>query len=54
MQVTILLHMTSTQYSNAMDELNMFVLIGKNEHDDAPDALTGVYENPKPLGKWMV
>lgn len=25
---------------------------GKNEHDDAPDALTGVYENPKPLGKW--
>lgn len=27
---------------------------GKNEHDDAPDALTGVYENPKPLGKWLV
>lgn len=27
---------------------------GKNEHDDAPDALTGVYENPKPLGAWMV
>ncbi len=26
---------------------------GKNEHDDAPDALTGVYENPKPLGKWL-
>lgn len=26
---------------------------GKNEHDDAPDALTGVYENPKPLGQWM-
>lgn len=25
---------------------------GKNEHDDAPDALTGVYENPKPLGQW--
>lgn len=23
---------------------------GKNEHDDAPDALTGVYENPKPKG----
>lgn len=23
---------------------------GKNEHDDAPDALTGVYENPKPTG----
>ena len=26
---------------------------GKNAHDDAPDALTGVYENPKPLGSWM-
>lgn len=26
---------------------------GKNEHDDAPDALTGVYENPKPLGHWI-
>ena len=23
---------------------------GKNEHDDAPDCLTGVYENPKPKG----
>lgn len=27
---------------------------GKNEHDDAPDALTGVYENPKPLAHWLV
>lgn len=27
---------------------------GKNEHDDAPDALTGVYENPKPLGQWLM
>lgn len=26
---------------------------GKNEHDDAPDALTGVYENPRPLGTWL-
>ena len=26
---------------------------GKNSHDDAPDALTGVYENPKPLGMWL-
>ena len=24
---------------------------GKNTHDDAPDALTGVYENPKPKGQ---
>lgn len=27
---------------------------GKNDHDDAPDALTGVYENPKPLSRWLV
>lgn len=26
---------------------------GKNPHDDAADALTGVYENPKPLGAWL-
>lgn len=27
---------------------------GKNEHDDAPDCLTGVYENPEPKGNWLV
>ena len=27
---------------------------GKNEHDDAPDCLTGVYENPKPKNKWVL
>lgn len=27
---------------------------GKNAHDDAPDAVTGAYENPKPKGTWMV
>ena len=27
---------------------------GKNEHDDGPDSLTGVYENSKPLGQWLV
>lgn len=26
---------------------------GKNAHDDAPDCVTGVYENPKPLGRWL-
>lgn len=26
---------------------------GKNEHDDAPDALTGVYENPRSIGRWQ-
>ncbi len=26
---------------------------GKNEHDDAPDTLTGVYENPKPMNNWI-
>lgn len=27
---------------------------GKNPHDDAPDAITGVYENPKPKGTWLI
>lgn len=27
---------------------------GKNEHDDAEDCLTGVYENPEPRGNWLV
>lgn len=27
---------------------------GKNAHDDAPDALTGVYENLKPMGMWLL
>lgn len=33
--------------------INKYQREGKNEHDDAPDALTGVYENPKPLGQWL-
>ena len=27
---------------------------GKNAHDDAPDCLTGVYENKNPKGMWLV
>lgn len=30
----------SDEYDAAMDELTMFVQIGKNEHDDAPDSLS--------------
>ena len=26
---------------------------GKNEHDDAPDCTTGVYENPRPKNNWL-
>lgn len=40
----------SKEYQNAMDELGMFVSIGKNEHDDAADSLTQLemfIENPK-------
>ena len=33
-------------------DLRKYQREGKNEHDDAPDALTGVYENPKPRGTW--
>lgn len=28
------------EYHDAMDELNMFVQIGKNDHDDAADGIT--------------
>lgn len=34
-------------------DLNRYQKEGKNAHDDAPDALTGVYENPKPMGQWL-
>lgn len=30
----------SKEYQDAMDELTMFVTIGNNEHDDAPDSLS--------------
>ena len=34
--------------------INKYQREGKNPHDDAQYALTGVYENQKPLGKWLV
>lgn len=40
----------SKEYQKAMDELGMFVSIGKNEHDDAADSLTQLemfIENPR-------
>lgn len=39
----------SKEYQDAMDELEMFVSIGKNDHDDAADGLTQLemyLENP--------
>lgn len=35
-------------------DIKKYQRTGKNEHDDAPDALTGVYENEKPMGRWLV
>lgn len=35
------------------DAISRYQREGKNAHDDAPDALTGVYENPKPLAQWV-
>lgn len=32
------------------DAIRKYQKEGKNKHDDGPDALTGVYENPKPRG----
>lgn len=36
------------------DAILRYQKAGKNEHDDAPDCLTGVYENPEPKGNWLV
>lgn len=33
-------------------DLRKYQREGKNDHDDAPDCITGVYEHPKPLSKW--
>lgn len=38
------------EFANAMIK---YQKEGKNANDDAPDCITGVYENPKPLGRWL-
>ena len=42
------------RWSDFARDLTKYQKEGKNAHDDAPDALTGVYENPKPKGTWLV
>ena len=39
-RIGITRYVRDEEYQSAMDELCMFVTIGKNEHDDAPDGLT--------------
>lgn len=39
-----------TMFPDFANAINRYQREGKNLHDDAPDALTGVYENPKPKG----
>lgn len=41
------------RWSDFAKDIRKYQREGKNEHDDAPDALTGVYENSKPLGQWL-
>lgn len=43
-----------TRFPEFAKDIKKYQREGKNAHDDAPDSLTGVYENPKPLGRWMV
>lgn len=43
-----------TRFPEFAKDIKKYQREGKNAHDDAPDALTGVYENPKPLGKWLI
>lgn len=42
------------RWSDFARDLTKYQKEGKNAHDDAPDSLTGVYENPKPKGTWMI
>ena len=41
------------KYPEFADMMIRYQKEGKNAHDDCPDAITGVYENPKPLGQWL-
>ncbi len=43
-----------TRFPEFAKDIKKYQREGKNTHDDAPDCLTGVYENPKPLGGWMI
>lgn len=43
-----------TRFPDFAKDIKKYQREGKNAHDDAPDCLTGVYENPKPLGNWLV
>ena len=48
-QMGVTLYERSAEYNRAMDEVNTFVVIGKNPHDDAVDSLTQLsmfVENP--------
>lgn len=38
------------RWADFATDISKYQKEGKNAHDDAPDALTGVYENPKPKG----
>ena len=38
------------RFPDFANDISRYQREGKNAHDDAPDALTGVYENPKPRG----
>lgn len=38
------------RFPDFANDIKQYQREGKNAHDDAPDALTGVYENPKPKG----
>ena len=41
-----------TRFPEFAKDIKKYQREGKNAHDDAPDCLTGVYENPKPMGGW--
>lgn len=42
-----------TRWPEFAEAINKYQREGKNAHDDGPDTLTGVYENPKPKNNWV-
>lgn len=42
------------RWSEFARDLTKYQKEGKNAHDDAPDCITGVYENPEPQGMWLI
>ena len=56
-ELGIVRHVRNEEYQNAMDELETFVTIGKNDHEDAADGITQLemfIENPSGVRQTII